>query len=133
MLGEMMLSRSQTLIMSRTLEEHIFKMVLLFKRIPSRAELNDMHLDLPTFDRNENKDKMTYTEYLHQELQFAMRPYIPEGCDLDLWYVDVPFRYHADDVDAMDLLCQCLQYSPLKRIKAAEALRHPFFQEDEGI
>ena len=116
--------------MSRTLEEHILKMMILFKRIPSRTELDDMYLDFPTFDRNENKDKMTYTEYLHQELNFSLRPYTPKASNSNVWYIDVPFRYHADDIHAMNLLHQCLQYSPLKRMKAAEALRHPFFHED---
>ena len=129
----MMLSRSRALITSRTLEEHILKMMMLFKRIPSKAELDDMYLDFPTFNRNENKDKMTYTEYLHQELHFSLRPYIPEASNSNLWYIDVPFRYHADDVHAMSLLYQCLQYSPLKRMKAVDALRHPFLQEDKEI
>ena len=82
--------------MSRTMEEHILKMIILFKRI-RQNRIGRHVLGLSYFHCSETKDKMAYTEYLHQELRFSLRPYIPEASNSNVWYVDVPFRCHADE------------------------------------
>ena len=42
------------------------------------------------------------------------------------WYIDVPFIYHADEMNAMELLQHLLLYSPIQRMKGADALKHSF-------
>ena len=104
MFGEMMLSRNCSFIHSRTFEEHLFKMFLLFKKIPTKNDLYEMCLDHPCFkvSNNNNKEqiKLSYSDYLYEKLTTSFSIYFRNDTDETKnqvpWFLDIPFKYHSN-------------------------------------
>ena len=105
-----MLSKNCAFIHSTTFEEHLFKMFLLFKKIPTKNDLYEMCLDYPYFkDNNKNEQiKFSYTEYLYKKLNASFSTYFRNDTDnvnsngieemeQQLpWHLDIPFQHHAN-------------------------------------